>query len=356
MPETIAFTGHVKRVQVLDEEGNADAGLEPQVPPEELLSRYSWMLLCRTFDRKAVSLQRQGRSFTYTPFEGHEAIQITAARLMDAKDWAFPCYRESAFYITRGAPMHALFTYLKGHEDGMAIPDKTNDMPLSIPVGSQIAHAPGAAYSQKLAKNGGLSVAFFGDGASSQGDFHEALNFAGIYKLPVVFICSNNQYAISTPRQLQTAAQTIAQRALGYGIEGVQVDGMDPLAMQVVLSAAFDRARKGDGATLIEALCYRFGPHSTADDPKKYREDAEADPWRKLDWASRYRKYLEKKGLWTQALEDKLQAEATRLVEEAVAKAEEFKDSPAQMFDFVYPQLTEELKRQKQEFNEVYGQ
>jgi pyruvate dehydrogenase E1 component alpha subunit len=340
---------------VLDEEGNADASLEPTLSQEELVRRYVIMSTTRAFDRKAVSLQRQGRSFTYTPFEGQEAIQVTAARLLDPKDWAFPSYRESAFYLARGAPMSMLFTYLKGHEDGMAIPDKTNDFPLSIPVGSQIAHAPGAAYANKLLKNGKIAIAFFGDGASSQGDFHEALNFSGIYKLPVVFICTNNQYAISTPRMMQTASETIAQRAMGYGIHGVQADGMDPLAMEHVLSEAFDRARKGEGPTLVEAIAYRFGPHSTADDPKKYREDAEADPWRKLDWAVRYRKYLERKGLWNNDVQAKLDAAIVTEVEAAVAKAEEFKDSPSQMFDFVYPQMTAELQRQKAEFSEVYG-
>lgn len=355
MPETIVFSGHVKKLQVLDEQGNADASLDPNLPDATLNRLYGLMTLSRAFDRKAVSLQRQGRMFTYTPCEGHEAIQVTAALLLDPDDWAFPSYRESAFYIARGAPLSALYTYLKGHEDGMAIPAQTRDMPLAIPVGSQIAHAPGAAYALKLKKTRNLAVAFFGDGASSQGDAHEAMNFAGIYKLPVLFVCGNNQYAISTPRKIQTAAETIAQRALGYGIAGVQVDGMDPLALHVALSKAIETARSGEGATLIEALCYRFGPHSTADDPKKYRSDSEPEEWRKLDWATRFRKYLEKKGIWTQEYEDKLQAEASKMVEEAVAKADEFKDSPTQMFDYVYAKPTQELLRQKAEFKEVYG-
>lgn len=356
MPETIAFSGHVKKVYVLDEEGNADPALDPRLSNERLNRLYGLMVLARAFDRKAISLQRQGRMFTYTPCEGHEAIQVTAALLLETEDWAFPSYREAAFYIARGAPMHLLYIYLKGHEDGMAVPDKTRDAPLSIPVASQCAHAPGAAYALKLKKSKNIAITFFGDGGSSEGDTHEAMNFAGIYKLPVIFVCSNNQYAISTPRKIQTAAETIAQRAMGYGITGVQADGMDPLAMHVALSRAIECARSGEGATLIEALCYRFGPHSTADDPKKYRSDEEPEQWRKWDWAARFRKYLEKRGIWTQEYEQKLQEEATRMVEEAVAKAEEFTDLPSQMFDYVYAQPTQELLRQKQEFLEVYGQ
>jgi pyruvate dehydrogenase E1 component alpha subunit len=355
MPQTIVFEGKTSRQSVLDDEGNADASLDPKLDKPFLSKLYKQMVLCRKFDQKAIALQRQGRSFTYTPFEGQEAVQVIAGMLLDPKDWAFPSYRESAFYITRGAPMSQLFIYLRGHEDGMALPGATNDFPMAIPVGSQTAHAPGAAYALKLAGGNNVSVCFFGDGASSQGDSHESMNFAGIYKLPVIFICTNNQWAISTPRKIQTAGQTLAQRALSYGFEGVQVDGMDPLAFYNVFKAALEKARNGGGPTLIEAVCYRFGPHSTADDPKKYRSDEEVAQWRKQDWPTRFGEYLKKQGILDDSFAKQAEDEAIAAVEAAVAEADKFTDSPTQMFDYVYSTPTTDLQKEKLEFKDFYG-
>ncbi len=355
MPVTTVFEGSTQRVSVLDDSAVPDSQLDPKLSKDFLLELYKKMILCRKFDAKAIALQRQGRSFTYTPFEGQEAVQVLIGMMLKPTDWTCPSYRESALYISRGADMGDLFVYLKGHEDGMAIPNKTNDMPLSIPVGSQTAHGPGIAYANKLKGNQGVAVVFFGDGASSQGDFHEAMNFASIYKLPCIFMCTNNQWAISTPCKIQYNGASIAQRALSYGVMGVQVDGMDPLAFYQVFDQALKRARNGEGPTLIEAICYRFGPHSTADDPKKYRSEEEVATWRKMDWTGRFVTYLRNNGVINEQIEAQVDQEAIASVEQAVAKADTYTDSPVQMFDYVFSKPTAELERQKQEFKQFYN-
>ncbi|MBI3588184.1 pyruvate dehydrogenase (acetyl-transferring) E1 component subunit alpha [Candidatus Micrarchaeota archaeon] len=352
MPVTKIFSGETYRIQVLDESGNADPQLEPRLSNELLERMYRTMSLCRVFDRKAIALQRQGRMYTYAPVEGQEAVQVPAAMAIGPADYSFPSYREAAFYIARGAPLNKLFEYFMGWEAGQEAPKESRDAGVSIPVGSQTAHAPGAAYAVKLRKGKELAITFFGDGASSQGDFHEALNFAAIYSLPAIFLCSNNQYAISTPRKIQTASASIAQKALAYGMDGIQVDGMDPLAVHLAVSEAAKKAREGKGPTLIEAICYRFGPHTTADDPNKYREPAEAQEWRKLDWPARFQKYLSAKGIWTPEYGQKISEDATKEIEAAVASAEQFRDDPLTMFDYVYNKPTGHTLEQRKELED----
>jgi len=352
LPETKIFEGSTTRIEVLDQEGNADPALEPKLDDSTLDRIYRLMLLARSFDRKAIALQRTGRLYTYAPCEGQEALQVVSAMLLGKGDWLFPSYREHAAFIARGLPLDVLYMYWMGKEDGLRFPGDEKNAPVAIPVGSQTCHAAGAAYALKLKKTTGVAAVYFGDGASSEGDFHESMNFAGIYKAPCIFICSNNQYAISTPRKIQTAAESIAQKALAYGVYGVQVNGMDPLAVHVAMSRALERARKGEGPTLIEAVCYRFGPHTTADDPTKYRVDDEVKEWRKKDWAVQYAKYLEKKGIWSAEYETKLQEECTKLVEQAVAKAEAYQQDVKQLFDFLYEQMPTEISEEKQELLE----
>lgn len=349
MPETKFFEGSTSRIEVLDAEGNADPSLDPKLDNAALEKIYRAMVLSRTFDRKAIALQRTGRMYTYAPCEGQEGLQVCTALQLQADDWLYPSYREHAAFIARGVPLASLYTYWMGKEDGAAFPGREKNAPVSIPVGSQTCHAAGAAYALKLKRKDNVSTVYFGDGASSEGDFHESLNFSGIYKLPVIFICSNNQYAISTPRKLQTASESIAQKALAYGMHGVQVNGMDPLAVWTVMKRAIERAKKGEGATLIEGLCYRFGPHTTADDPTKYRVNEEVEDWRKKDWTVAFVKYLQKKGIWTPDYQAKLEEECTKQVEEAVAQGEAYKQDVGQMFDFLYEKMPAELQAEKQE-------
>lgn len=352
LPEKKLFEGSVSRLDVLDEQGNADEALDPRLDDTMLDNVYRIMTLARTFDRKAIALNRTGRMYTFAPCEGHEVVQVVTGMLLEKEDWIFPTYRDHAAYLARGAPLEMVFEYWMGKEDGLNFPGSEKSAPPSIPIASQIIHAAGSGYAQKLKGTNGVSVAFFGDGASSEGDFHEALNFAAIYKTPTIFICSNNLYAISTSCSIQTASESIAQKALAYGMPGVQVNGMDPLAVYVVLKRAIERARNGEGPTLIEAMVYRYGPHTTADDPTKYRSDAEVQEWRKKDWAVVYAKYLEKKGIWSAEYQKLLEEQCTKLVEAAVVKGESYKQDVAKMFDFLFDKMPAQLQKQKQEFEQ----
>ncbi len=350
MPETKVFEGSTKRIDVLDADGNPDSQFDPQLDNALLEKIYRTMVLCRTFDRKAIALQRTGRMYTYAPCEGQEALQVCTALQMQVDDWLYPSYREHAAFIARGVPLSSIYAYWMGKEDGARFPGEEKNAPFSIPVGSQTCHAAGAAYALKLKRKSNFAAVYFGDGASSEGDFHESLNFAGIYKLPAIFICTNNQYAISTPRKLQTASESIAQKALAYGMYGVQVNGMDPLAVWIAMKSAIERARNGGGATLIEALCYRFGPHTTADDPTKYRVNEEVELWRQKDWTVHFVKYLQKKGIWSPEYQSQLEGECTAKVEEAVLAGEAYKQDVSTMFDFLYEKMPAEIAAEKQEF------
>ena len=350
MPETRIFEGSTYKIEVLDAEGNADAELDPRLDNALLEKIFRNMSLARAFDRKAIALNRTGRMYTYAPCEGQEALQVCTAMQLKADDWLFPSYREHAAFIARGVPLSSLYTYWMGKEDGAAFPGVEKNAPVSIPVGSQVCHAAGSAYAQKLRKKQSVSVVYFGDGASSEGDFHESLNFCGIYKLPAIFVCTNNQYAISTPRKLQTGSESIAQKGLAYGVHGVQVNGMDPLAVWVAMQRAIERANNGQGTTLVEAVCYRFGPHTTADDPTKYRVGEEVEDWRKRDWSGFFVKYLEKKGVWTPEFQAKLDEENTKMVEEAVAQGEAYQQDVKKMFDYLYSSMPTYLLEEKQWF------
>jgi len=340
-----AFEGSVDYVQVLDEQGKADKALEPELAREELEGMYEAMVLVREFDRKAMSLQRQGRIFTYLPVEGQEGAQIGVAKATEKTDRMFPSYREHGIAITRGADLKDYFIACMGTE--ARLPKGSGDFPVAIPIGSQTIHAVGAAMAAQIQGQRHACVAFFGDGASSEGDVHEAMNLAGVNKAPVVFVCQNNQYAISVPRKIQTAAKTIAQRALGYGFEGIQVDGNDVLGVYAIAKYALEKARGGGGPTLIECLTYRFGPHSTSDDPSKYRSKEEEAEWRKRDPFVRFKIYLQEKGVWSEEYEQKVVGEAKERVERAFADAEaSLKVDPMDMFKYVFEEIPESLMEQ----------
>ncbi len=338
----------VEWLQVLDAEGNVDTSLEPALDNKTLEKFYRTMVLTRLFDDKALKLQRQGRMLTFGSCLGHEGCQIGSAFALEPEDWFFPYFREHGVQIARGIPMKFIYIYWMGSEDAnMNLPPK--NFTVAIPVATQIPHAVGAAWAAKIRKQNIAVAVYLGDGATSEGDFHEGMNFAGVFKTPTVFICENNQYAISLPREKQTASKTLAQKALAYGFEGIQVDGNDALAVYSATKAALQKAKSGGGPTLIECFTYRLGAHTTSDDPTKYRQNAEVEEWRKKDPIKRFRLYLEKKGIWSQGYEEKLIKDCTAEVEKAVEEAEAYAPLIENMFKYVYAEITPGLKEQMDE-------
>lgn len=351
MPEQILGSFQIKRLDILDEKGNADATLVPPFPDAELKRIYELFVLSRTFDQRALVLQREGRLGTYPSILGQEASQLGSALAADKADWLFPTFRESGVYIAMGHPLHLIFQYWAGDERGMKIIDSLDVFPLAIPVGSQIPHAVGAALAAKYRKDKAAALVYFGDGGSSRGDFHEGMNMAGVFKLPVVFLCQNNQWAISVRREQQTAAKTIAQKAISYGFEGIQVDGNDFLSVYKATKDALEKAKTGGGPTLIECFTYRLSDHTTSDDASRYRTKEELDTWKARDPILRFRLYLEKKGLWNEGYQKEVETRAKTAVDEAQKKAETAAPAdPRDMFAYTYASLTQRQTRQLKDF------
>jgi len=352
MPEQLVETFHVKRLDVLDEKGNVDNALAPSFTDDELKKMYEILILSRTFDQRALSLQREGRLGTYPSFLGQEASQVGSIFAAGKSDWIFPTFRESGVYIAAGFPIHLLFQYWVGDERGMKVPDGLNIFPVSIPVGTQIPHAVGAAMAAKYRKDRAGVLVFFGDGGSSRGDFHEGLNMAGVFKLPVVFLCQNNQWAISVPRAEQTASKTIAQKAIAYGFEGIQVDGNDVFAVYKATKDALQKAKEGGGATLIECFTYRLADHTTSDDASRYRPKEEIEMWMAKDPILRLRLYMEKKGIWTETYQKEVEAHAKTVVDEAQKKAETATPpDPRDMFTYSNGSLSQRQTKQMKDFS-----
>jgi len=336
-----------KMFQVMDELGNVVAPeFVPDWNDEKLREIYATMVFLRMADQKLIALQRQGRCGSYASIEGQEAGQVGSGLALDKKDWVFPAFRELAICYVHGAPLEKIYLYWMGNEWGSNV--EVNIVPVSIPVGSHPMLAVGTAWSMKLQKKNSLTVSYFGDGATSTGDFYEAINFAGVLRVPTIFYCQNNQWAISTPRKKQTAARTLAQKAIAAGIPGIQIDGNDIFAVYAVTKEAAERAKNGQGATLIESMTYRLGDHTTSDDAKKYRDPAEVTEARKRDPILRFKLYLQKKNLWSEEFENKIIEDSKVRISVAVEKAE---STPAptqnEMFDFVFEKPTPELLEQK---------
>lgn len=320
----------------------------PDLSPEQMLAMYEWMLLMRTFDNRCVTLQRQGRIGTYPPLQGQEAAQVGSAFALEKDDWIFPSYRDQAALAVHGLPLDQSLLYWMGREEGSAYPPGVNIFPNCIPIATQIPHGVGAAWAAKLRQDPIVTIVYFGDGATSEGDFHEGANFAAIYRAPCVLFCQNNHYAISLPVDRQTSTDTIAQKAAAYGMPGVRVDGNDVLAVYQVTKEAVQRARSGEGPTLIEAVTYRLGAHTTVDDPSRYRSEDEVAAWAENDPILRFRRFLERQGHWNPDLEEKLQEKARRQVAEAIQKAEAAPPPrPEDIFDYVYSELPPHLAEQK---------
>ncbi len=304
---------------------NADGGLvgeDPGLDPELYQEMYRNMVLSRELDRRMLALQRQGRIGTYAMLEGQEAVQIGSALAMEPNDFVFPSYREHGVQITRGLPMEALLAYWKGLPNSRWDFDKYRTGIVTVPIASQLPHAVGYSYVTKLRGENTVTTVYFGDGATSEADFHSGMNFAGVWKTPTVFICANNLYAISVPYEKQTAAETIAQKAQAYGFEGLRVDGMDPIAVYLATKLAVHRAREGRGPTLIEAMTYRYGPHATADDDTLYRSSEEVEAWKEKDAIERLRRFLENRGEWDERAEEKVANEISDSVDVAITSIE----------------------------------
>ncbi len=332
-------------IRVLDPDGRLVA--EAPLPIPEIRRLYGAMVTARVFDRKCTAMQRQGRLATYAPFEGQEAAQIGAAAALRRDDWLVASYRDGAAMWLHGFPMANLIAGRTGDERGGRTPEGVNVLPPSITVGGHMIHAVGIGWAERLRGADRVALTLFGDGATSEGDFHEAMNFAGVYRTPVVFVCQNNGWAISLPRERQTAAETIADKALGYGMPGLLVDGNDLLAVYRVVADAVDRARRGEGPTLVEALTYRLGPHTTADDPSRYRDETEVARWRERDPLERVRRHLAAEGAWDPDWQADVEQRAAAEVEAAVAEAEGLPEpTPADVFGAMFADLPPHLERQ----------
>jgi pyruvate dehydrogenase E1 component alpha subunit len=297
-------------------------------------------------------LQRQGRIGTYLPARGHEAAVLGSVYPLRATDWLVPVWREWAAYVWRGWPLDNLILLYAGFSEGTSVPDGIRDLPVCVPMGTHVPHAVGIACAARARREDSVVLCYFGDGASSEGVCQEAMNFAGVYQAPVVFVCINNQWAISIPRSRQTRAKTLAHRALAFGFPGVQVDGNDLLAVVMATREAIDRAREGRGPSLIEAVTYRLAPHSTADDPKKYQDPDEVKLWEAREPLPRFRRYLQGKGVVDDALHARFEAEVDAEVRDAVERAEARMKAarPESMFDHVYGDVPAGVRAQREEF------
>ncbi len=339
----------LETLSVLSPEGQLDATLEPKVSDADLRKLYKTMLAARRLDERCLMLQRQGRMGTYGPSKGQEAASLGAICCLDKNDWLIPAFREIAGMMWRGWPMHTWMLYWGGFEAGNFAPEGVNDLPTCVPIASQCQYGMGIAWGCKLRGKGQVAMAFCGDGATSEGDFHEAMNFAAVYNLPMIMVIQNNHWAISIPRKSQTAAATLAQKAVAYGMDGVQVDGNDMLAMITATREAIEKARTGGGPTLIEAVTYRLAMHTTADDPKKYRTEAEVREWEPRDPLPRFQNYLKKKGLLDDKVQQVIDEEIASELDQAVKNYESHKFDPIEFFDYQYAELTPDLARQKEE-------
>lgn len=322
MPKELLATFEVRRLSILEADGTVDESLLPPLSDERIRGMYEAMLLARIFDERALALQREGRLGTYPPLLGQEASQVGSALALEPADWVFPSFREMGVLLTLGYPIHQLFQYWTGDERAQVSPERLNIFPMCVSVGTHIPHAVGAAMAARYWADPLAVVAYFGDGATSKGDFHEAFNMAGVYRLPVVFICQNNQWAISVPLKGQTASASLAQKAIAYGFEGLQVDGNDVFAVYRATGEALAKARSGGGPTFIECLTYRMADHTSADDASRYRSPEEVASWAARDPILRLRLYMASRGLWSEGYEHEARAAATEAVDNAVQAME----------------------------------
>lgn len=343
-----------KMYQVMDQDGKITQKKEvPNLTDEDLLYLYKTMLFTRVIDEKAVSYQRQGRMLTYAPNTGQEATQVGSAFAMNKEDYLVPAFRELGAWLVKGVPLKNIYLYWYGNEWGSHMPEGVNVLPVSVPIASQYSHAAGIGMANNIKGEKVVSVAYVGDGGTSHGDFHEGLNFAAVFNAPVVFIIQNNQFAISVPRNKQTVSKTLAQKAIAYGMEGIQVDGNDIFAMYNATKKAIDKARDGGGPTLIEAYTYRLGAHTTSDDPSKYRTDEEVEPWLAKDPLIRFENYLRNEKLIDDKWLEETRAELEKEVGDTFESIEDKSDTEVEdIFKYHYETMPPQLEEQMNEYLE----
>lgn len=346
---------HQNMLQVLSADGASAVAAIDDVPEQDLVDLYRWLAMGRAFEQRAMLLQRQGRLGVFGPIEGQEAAYVGSAAALQRHDWICPTYRDFLPCVMHGLPLETAWLYYRGDLRGQWPPQDVRVLPFQTVLATQIPHAVGLAMAARHRGEDAVAMAYFGDGASSEGDFHEGLNMAGIYRAPVVFFCINNHWAISVPRHRQSAAETLAERAAGYGFPGVRVDGMDVLAVYQATRAAVQRARAGEGPTLIEAVAYRVGAHSTVDDPSRYRSAEEVAPWRERDALQRYRTFLTSRGLWSDAQDTALFAELGEQILAAFEATFQLPPpDPRWMFDNLYAAPPPEMAAQKRAMLRAY--
>src|SRR3954462_1104265 len=327
----VAYGDHDLR-RVIDDDREVD-GLGEQ----DLLDIYRSMVLLRTYDERSVVYHRQGRIGTYAIFWNHEAMQAGAVHALEDDDWIFPSYRESAIGLLRGMPPATVLSWWRGHPAGWWNPLDYNVASICVPIGTHVPHAAGLAWGKKLRGEPSCAIAYFGDGATSEGSFHEGANFAAVMRAPLILFCNNNGWAISTPLSAQTAAETLADKAVGYGMPGVRVDGGDVLAVYEATREAAERARAGDGPTFIEAVTYRAAPHATADDPSAYIDLDRVEEEKRNECVGRYDAYLRRLGVLDDAPAEEIKNEALDAMRAGIAEAEAEPDpDPELVFDNAY--------------------
>jgi pyruvate dehydrogenase E1 component alpha subunit len=354
MSRVLPAEGDLRRVI-----GDGDAIPDGEVEglgSDELLRLYRNLVLLRTYDERSVVYHRQGRIGTYAIFWNHEAMQAGSVFALEDRDWIFPAYRESAIGLLRGMPVSTVLSWWRGHPAGWWNPRDYNVASICVPIATQIPHGVGLAWGSRLKGEDTVALTLFGDGATSEGAFHEGATFAGVLKAPVILFCNNNQWAISTPLSKQTAAPTLADKAIGYGIPGVRVDGGDVLAVYEATRDAVLRARAGDGPTFIEAVSYRAAPHATADDPSLYIDPERVDEQRENECVGRFERYLRRLGVLGDEQADAVKGEALELMRAGIAEAEaEPPADPSLVFDYAYADPPPSLLADREELRRILG-
>lgn len=335
--------------KMLNPKGKLLGGADAPMDNQQTLKALRLMMLARAFDNKCFSLQRQGKMGTFAPINGQEAAIVGSAMALNpATDWVVPQYRETPALLHQGYPLDQIILYRQGHPQGGFVPDGIKVMQFQISLAAQIPHAVGLAWGMQLQQQNGVAVAYFGDGSSSEGDFHESCNLAGVLKAPVIFLLQNNQWAISTPREIQSAATDLAARAPGYGFPGVSVDGNDLFAVYQATLEAAARARAGHGATLIECHTYRMAAHTTADDPTRYVDEKEQARWATRDPITRVQQYLVQCQQWDEARNTQWEAEIAAEIQQAFERAAaQPPAAPSALYEHVFETPTSTLIRQR---------
>jgi len=338
--------------QVMDKTGKiVNKKYMPAIPDEMLIKMYRTMLLSRIQDEKSLKYQRQGRMLTFAPSLGQEGVQVATVAATEKRDWVSSAFRENATWLWMGQPMENIFLYWCGNEEGSRIPEGVNLLPVAVPIGTQFNHAVGVGMSLQYKDEDSVVLAYIGDGGTSEGEFYEGINYAGAFNTPNIFIIQNNQFAISTSRTFQTKAATLAQKGIAAGIPCIQVDGNDIFATYAATKEAVERARKGEGPTLIEAVTYRIGPHTTADDPTIYRDAAYHEEMLTTDPIIRTKAYLIEKGIWDEKKEEVARKEFDTIVEETFKKVENVGQMPLEeIFKYTYEELTPQLREQYEDY------